>query len=151
MTREEGIEVLRKGDELADKLIEVLQKELGDEVPSSITLYAAAKFTASILYAVRKQTNDDTIEKDFFVFVRSLLGNVIDNSVAQDMQNLTREAEQKLAEHKKRIAELDKELESFDKRCKEYKRKIVENEIRMSVLKQEHDLIIQSSEEDKLN
>lgn len=151
MTKEESLEVLRKGNELADKLIEVLQKELGDEVPSSITLYAAAKFTASILYAVRKQTNDDTIEKDFFVFVKTLLGNVIDSSLALDMQNLSREAEQKLAEHKKRMAEFDKEMEGFDRRYDEFKRKIAENEIRLSVLKQEHNLIIHSSDEDKLN
>lgn len=151
MTEEEGLEVLRKGNELADKLIEVLQKELGDEVPSSITLYAAAKFTASILYAMRKQTNDDTIEKEFFGFVRTLLGNVIDNSLAEDMQNLTKEAEQKLADHKKRIAELDKDMEGFDRRYEELKRKIAEKEIRLSVIKQEHDLITNSSDEDKLN
>ena len=145
------MEVLRKGNELADKLIEVLQKELGDEVPSSVTLYAAAKFTASILYAVQKQTDDDTIVKEFFGFVKTLLGNVIDNSVAQDMQNLIREAQQKLAEQRKRFEELNKGIESIDKRANEFKRKIAENEIRLSVVKQEHDLITHSNDEDKLN
>lgn len=151
MTEKEGMEFLRKGDELANKLLQVLQKELGDEVPSSITLYAAAKFTAGILYAVRKETNDTTIEKGFFDVVRVLLGDVVEKSEAHAMQNKIREAEQKLAEHRKMIEELDKEIDSFDKRHEEYQRRIAENEIRLNVIKREHDLIIASSDKDKLN
>lgn len=151
MTREEGLEALNKGNELANKLVEVLHKELGDEIPSTITLYAAAKFTAAILYAVRKQTDDDTIEKGYFEVVRVLLGDKVEKSEAQAMQNKIREAEQKLAEHNKMLEELDKEIDSFDKRHEEYKRKIAENEIRLNVLKREHDLIIESSDKNKLN
>jgi hypothetical protein len=44
MTEDKRIEVIEKGNELAGKFMEVLQKEFGEGVPTSILLYAAAKF-----------------------------------------------------------------------------------------------------------
>ena len=151
MTKEEGLEVIRRGNELADKLIEVLQKELGDEVPRSVMLYVAAKFTASILNVVRKQTDDDTIVKDFFGFMRTLMGDVVEKSEVQAFQNKIREAEQKMAEQRKKFEELDNDIESIDKRTNEYKRRIAENNIRLNAIKQGLNSIIHSSDDDKLN
>ena len=141
---DEGQEVLRKGDELANKLIEVLQKELGDEIPCNITLYAAAKFAASILYAVRKQTNDDIIEKGFFYTVKSLLDDESEKPEAESMSNPLREAEQALAE-------LEKDIKVFDREYDDLKRKITENEMRSRVIKQKRDLITKMNDDDMLN
>ena len=151
MTEEKRNEVIKKGNELADRLIEVLQKELGEEVPSTILLYAAAKFSASILYGVRKQTDNDTKVNGFFHVVSSLLAEKIEDSEIQAFQDKIREARQKFAEHRKMEAELDKEIESLDRRCADFKRKIEEQNRKLYVTKQKFRLINQSSDDDKLN
>ena len=158
MTKKKDKEVIRKGNELADKLIEVLRKELGEESPTSITVYAAAKFSASVLYGVRKLTEDDAAVKVFFYAVSSFLGDEIESSDIQAVLDKVKEARQKFAEHRKMEAELDKEIESIDRKCNEIKRKILENKRkilenkrRLDVIKQKYHMIKQSSDDDNLN
>lgn len=136
---------------MADKLIEVLRKELGEESPTSITVYAAAKFSASVLYGVRKLTADDAAVKVFFYAVSSFLGDEIESSDIQAVLDKVKEARQKFAEHRKMEAELDKEIESIDRKCNEIKRKILENKRRLDVIKQKYHMIKQSSDDDNLN
>ena len=118
MTKKKDKEVIRKGNELADKLIEVLRKELGEESPTSITVYAAAKFSASVLYGVRKLTEDDAAVKVFFYAVSSFLGDEIESSDIQAVLDKVKEARQKFAEHRKMEAEL--EITGCQARCDSY-------------------------------
>ena len=151
MTEEKGKEILKKGNELADKLVEVLQKELGEEVPSTMTLFAAAMFSARILNAARKQMDDVAIVNDFFYAVGSLLGNEIEASELQTVHDKIREARQKVAEHRKMEAVIDKNIEIFDRRWADLKRKIEEQNRKLYATKQKFYLINQSSDDDKLN
>ena len=151
MTEEKGKEIIKKGNELADKLVEVLQKELGEEAPSTTTLFAAAVFSARIFNAVRKLTDDDSTVKGFFYAVSSLLGDEIENSELQAVEDRIMEARQKFAEHRKMEAEIDKEIESLDRRCADFKRRIDEQNRKLYATKQKFYLINQSSDDDKLN
>ena len=151
MTEEKGKEIIKKGNELADKLVEVLQKELGEEASSTISIFAAAVFSARIMNAVRKLTDDDSIVKGFFYAVSSLLGDEIENSELQAVEDRIMEARQKFAEHRKMEAEIDKEIESLDRRCADFKRRIDEQNRKLYATKQKYRLINQSSDDDKLN
>ena len=64
---------LKQADDIVDKLMIALRKEVGEEVPPSLMMYVAAKLSAGVLLTLQEEGDLPSLADDFNRLVKKLM------------------------------------------------------------------------------
>lgn len=101
MTEKEDEELVKKGNEIVEHLMETLHNEMGEGVKLILMKYIVAKFAASNILVVQEMTEQSDIEDEFFDLTRKMMAIMGEHMKIQSLKNMQNDIQKKVEDLKK--------------------------------------------------